>query len=231
MSAAALAREGGQPDLMTAREFAQTTGVSRETLERLSLLRDLITEWQSRVNLIGRATFRDIWRRHFLDSAQLVGMAPRDATWLDIGSGAGFPGLVVAICAGARVHLVEADSRKCAFLREAALRTDAPVEVHNARIEDLGPVGAGVITARAVAPLRRLLDLCSRHIGPSTLCLFPKGRSVGSELTEASKYWKLSLETVESVSDPSGRILRIKGVVPWTPLKKPPRPPRVRGAG
>ena len=195
---------------MTAEEFAGIADVSRETLERLMILERLVGLWQPRINLIGRSTVPDIWRRHMLDSAQLVEMAPAGATWLDVGSGAGFPGLVIAICAGARVHLVEADSRKSAFLRE----TGAAAEVHNGRIEGVEPLSAEVVTARAVAPLRRLLDLCSRHIGPSTLCLFPKGRNVDEELTEATKYWNMLLETLPSRSDPSGRILRIRGAAP-----------------
>ncbi len=199
---------------MTAEEFARIADVSRETLERLMILEHLVRLWQPRINLIGRSTIPDIWRRHMLDSAQLVGMAPAGATWIDVGSGAGFPGLVIAICAGARVHLVEADPRKSAFLREAARETGAAAEVYNGRIEGVEPLSAEVVTARAVAPLRRLLDLCSRHIGPSTLCLFPKGRNVDEELTEATKYWNMSLETLPSRSDPSGRILCIRGAAP-----------------
>lgn len=201
-------------EAMTASEFALRMGVSRETMRRLMVLEQLVVEWQPRVNLVGRATLTDIWRRHMLDSAQLVKLAPSGATWLDVGSGAGFPGLVVAICAGVRVHLVEADARKCAFLREAARKTGANADIHNRRIEDLEPLDAGVITARAVAPLRRLLELCARQIKPATLCLFPKGHNVDVELTEATKYWKLSLQILPSISDPRGRILRLEGVVP-----------------
>ena len=202
-------------------DFQAATGVSRETLHRLEVYRQLLIRWQKAINLVGRGTLDDIWRRHFLDSAQLIDLAPpAPGPWLDLGSGAGFPGLVLAILGAADVRLVESDGRKCTFLREAARATGAPVTVLQARVETLAPVGAAVITARALAPLTRLVPLAARHARPKTVGLFLKGAGVDDEiqdldlkLTEPTKCRKLAFERVVSRSDPAGVVLRVGGLV------------------
>ncbi len=201
--------------------FQAESGVSRETLHRLEIYRRLLIRWQKAINLVGRRSLDDIWRRHFLDSAQLIDLAPpQRGPWLDLGSGAGFPGLVLAILGAADVRLVESDARKCAFLREAARATGTPVTVLRARIEALAPVGAAVITARALAPLARLVPLAARHARPETVGLFLKGAGVDREiqdvehkLTRYTKCRKLSFERMVSRSDPAGIVLRVGGLI------------------
>ena len=129
----------------------------------------------------------------------------------DLGSGAGFPGLVTAILGEHTQHLVESDERKCVFLREAARAAGVSVEVHNLRAEDLGALKADVVTARALAPLGELLGLVAPHVAENGVCLFHKGQDVVQDLTEATKYWKMDVLVVKSTSDPTGRILRIEG--------------------
>jgi 16S rRNA (guanine527-N7)-methyltransferase len=144
----------GRPFRMTPAEFAAETGVSRETLARLEAYAALLLAWNRRVNLVGRGTEEDLWRRHMLDSAQLHPLIPAGArTLVDLGSGAGFPGLVLAILGGPHVHLVESDQRKAVFLREAARVTGAAAMVHAIRIEAAPPLAADIVTARALAPL------------------------------------------------------------------------------
>ncbi len=198
---------------MTPAEFAQATGVSRETLARLEAYAALLGRWQARVNLVSGPSFADLWRRHMLDSAQLFPLIPKKARRLvDLGSGAGFPGLVLAIMGAPGVELVESDGRKCAFLEAVIRETGAGAAVHNARVEALAPVPADVVTARALAPLPRLLTLAERFIGPGTLCLFPKGARVDEELTAAAKEWTMDLVRIPSSTDPSGTILHIQEV-------------------
>jgi 16S rRNA (guanine527-N7)-methyltransferase len=196
-------------------EFRRDTGVSRETLGRLTDYAALLTKWQKAVNLIGPKTVPDLWRRHMLDSAQLLALVdqPERCLWLDLGSGGGFPGLVVAIMGAGRVHLVEADRKKALFLREAARATDTAVTVHHCRIEKLDPFIADVVSARACAPLDRLLGYARPFMGEKSLGLFLKGQDVGFELTKATKCWKISAQTVISRSDPSGRIVKLKGCI------------------
>ncbi len=197
-------------DTVTPEDFARLAGVSRETLERLRIFADLLLRWQRRVNLIGRGTADDLWRRHVLDSAQLHPLLPSGAERIvDIGSGAGFPGLVLAILGVPDVHLIEANARKCAFLREAARVTATPITIHNARVETLKPWPVDVVTARAVAPLPVLLDLVEGFLMPNTICLFPKGRGVDRELTEAEKKWNMIVEKFPSRSGSSGTVVRM----------------------
>jgi 16S rRNA (guanine527-N7)-methyltransferase len=187
--------------------------VSRETLDRLSRSVDLLQHWQRAINLDGASTLADPWRRHILDSAQLVPHVPVAAgTVLDLGSGAGLPGLVLAVLGVPGVELVESDRRKAQFLREAARTTEAPVRVHAARIEQLEAVRADVVTARALAPLDRLLGLAERFLGPDSLCLFLKGESAPRELTEARQTWHMHSEIVPSRSASAGVLLKLQGV-------------------
>lgn len=155
----------------------------------------------------------DMWRRHFLDCAQLWPHLPSAAgRVVDLGSGAGFPGLVLAILGAGDVHLIESDGRKVAFLREAARVTGIQVTIHAARIEAVAPLCAGVVTARACAPLNRLLPLAWRHLGRGGICLFPKGKNIDAELTEARKLWNMRIGRVPSRSDPSGVILKLEEI-------------------
>ena len=193
--------------------FARITSVSRETLSRLSAYVDLLEQWNRRINLVGRNTMGDIWRRHILDAAQLYPLLPRRTRILiDFGSGAGIPGLVLAAMGVAEVHLVESDQRKAAFLREAIRVMDIPAVVHPERIEKLAAFSADVITARALTDLPELLDLAERFLQPRTICLFPKGRSVEDELSAAGEAWAMSAERLQSRSDPSGVILKLEAL-------------------
>lgn len=193
------------------------TPVSRETQERLALLVSELARWQKAKNLVSSGTLADVWTRHVADSLQLFSLAPEARTWLDLGSGGGFPGLVLGIClaeTGGQIDLVESNARKCAFLRHAARLTGAPVTVHAARIEDVIGKFTGkvdVVTARALAPLPNLLGWCKELLRTGTLGLFPKGQYLDAELTEASKYWNIQASTVVSLTDPAARILMIRG--------------------
>jgi 16S rRNA (guanine527-N7)-methyltransferase len=193
--------------------FAALSGVSRETLTRLESYAALLVRWSARINLVGAATLDDLWRRHFLDSIQLLAHVPQQARSLtDLGSGAGFPGLVLAISGVAGVELIEADARKCAFLREAARLAAAPVVIRNARIEAVPPHHVDVVTARGCAPLDRLLGLAQPFIGPDTVCLFPKGEQAMQELTAAQLDWTMSPTCHDSCTDRRGVILCLRQV-------------------
>ncbi len=188
-------------------------GVSRETLDRLAAYAALQEKWQRTNNLVGPKTLREVCTRHFLDSAQLLTLIPPGARVLvDLGSGGGFPGLVLAILGVPEVHLVESDTRKAAFLREAARITVAPATVHAKRIERVDPFPADVVSARALAPLADLLALSERFIGPGTTFVFPKGQNAEQELTEARKAWNMRVENFPSLTDPDARILRLQEI-------------------
>jgi 16S rRNA (guanine527-N7)-methyltransferase len=203
------------------------TPVSRETLDRLDRFVAVLLTWQQRVNLIAPSTVSEIWTRHIADSLQLIALAPQARIWVDLGSGGGFPGLVVACAladrAGAQVHLVEANAKKAAFLREAARLTGAPALVHGERIEAFlrkAPAAAQVVTARALAPLAELLAYACPLLKSGACGLFPKGQDVESELTEAAKYWKIQASLAVSRTDPKARIVVVRG------LEAKFRPPR-----
>ena len=197
---------------MDAGRFREETGVSRETLDQLETYAALLAKWQRRINLVGRSTLDDLWRRHMFDSAQLHPLLPEGVrTLVDLGSGAGFPGLVLAILGVPQVHLIESDSRKAAFLREVSRETSTPVDIHVARIEEVPPFVADVVTARALAPLDKLLDLASRFAGDKTVMIFPKGQDVDRELTATTKHTTMRTEFVPSRAHESGVILRLTG--------------------
>lgn len=198
---------------MTPEQFQIKTGVSRETLDRLRAYADLLVKWQAKINLVGPDTIPNLWQRHFLDSAQVFPILPQSIHRLvDMGCGAGFPGLVLAVLGVPDVHLIESDARKCAFLREAARITGTQVTIHNARIEALAPLEADVITARALAPLEKLLNWAEPHLLPQGHCVFLKGKGGEDELTQASKEWNITFERIASQSDPSGIILHLREV-------------------
>ncbi len=202
------------PAPLSPEEFRDRIDVSRENMERLTVYADCLARWGGRINLVSAASMADVWRRHMLDSAQLVGhLPPTPAELLDLGSGAGFPGLVLAILSGHRTHLVESDTRKAAFLREAARLTDAPAVVHSVRIEDMEPFPVNILAARALAPLAKLLGYAWPFVeisaGNAPICLFLKGASWREELTAARKEWNMHADSLASVSDSSGRVLVI----------------------
>jgi 16S rRNA (guanine527-N7)-methyltransferase len=193
------------------------TPVSRETTARLDRFVELLLTWQRTTNLIAPSTIPHLWTRHIADSLQLLELAPAARNWVDLGSGGGFPGLVIA-CAltdtpGAVVHLVESNAKKVAFLRAAQRATGAPATVHAERIEDFATAfrePAEVITARAVAPLKSLLDRCFPLLGTSgAVGLFPKGQNAELELGEARKSWNIKVNLVPSRTDPAARIVVI----------------------
>ena len=196
-------------------EFAAASGVSRETLARLEAYVGLLAEWNVRHNLVSAASLNDVWRRHVWDSAQLAPLIPEKARSLvDLGSGAGFPGLVLAAMfrekPDFRVTLTESIAKKCRFLEAAAERMALKIEVRNSRIEAAGNEPFDVVTARACAPLDRLLGYAQHFRGPRSICLFLKGQNVEAELTEARKSWNINAIRHESRSDPSGIVLEIR---------------------
>jgi 16S rRNA (guanine527-N7)-methyltransferase len=198
---------------LTPAAFQTQTGVSRETLDRLQAYAELLTAWNRRINLVGPRTIADLWRRHILDSAQLFPLIPARARILvDLGSGAGLPGLILAIMGVPEAHLVESDQRKIAFLREAARVTRTPVILHPNRIEKAAPIRADLVTARALAPLVDLLDHAEHFRDTHSILLFLKGQGVSEELTQAGKGWTMSATLHPSVTDPSGTILRLEQV-------------------
>ena len=210
-------------------EFAAQTGVSRETLARLKGYADMLADWNERHNLVARSTLPDRWQRHFWDSAQLAAHVPATATTLaDLGSGAGFPGLVLAaVRPDLAVSLHEATTKKCTYLRAAAERMGLRVTIENARMEDLPPRGFDVVTARACAPLPQLLEYAHSFVTPNSVCLFLKGQNVGSELTEAAKYWNMKVSQVPSQTDPSGAIVIVRELGPrHVTSQKTPNPGR-----
>ncbi len=198
---------------LTPEELGIDLGLPRQTLERLAAYLDLLRRWQRAINLVGRSTLADPWRRHMLDSAQLCDSLPdRGGPLVDLGSGAGFPGLVLAILGAPDVHLIESDRRKAQFLREAARATGTPVTVHAQRIEEVAPFPAGAVTARALAPLPRLLDHAEPFLTPETVCLFPKGAAAKEELDSVCHKWQTLAEVLPSRADPSGVVIRLMQV-------------------
>ncbi len=201
-------------------DFQTAANVSRETLARLQIYAALLNKWNRTINLVARDSLADLWRRHFLDSAQLLPLLPpppqgRDRVLVDLGSGAGFPGLVLAIMGAGTVHLIDADQRKSTFLNEAARATGTEVVVHNCRIEDLTAIPVDVVTARACAPLDRLLGLAAPFLRPATVGesagvgLFLKGRSLQRELTDSAGKWKMRFDLHPSRTDPTAQIVRL----------------------
>jgi 16S rRNA (guanine527-N7)-methyltransferase len=187
--------------------------VSRETADRLETLVSTLERWQKAINLVSRTTLGDVWRRHVLDSAQLKPWISEDAkTLADLGSGAGFPGLVVAaLRPDLEVTLIESDARKAAFLGEAARRMmlEKPPKIVVGRIEAVAPTRADVITARALAPLGQLLAWADRHRTDTAICLFHKGKGWQAEVSEAMKDWDIPHQAFNSVTDLDAVILRI----------------------
>jgi len=193
-------------------EFAAAASVSRETLDRLKTYAALLADWNTRHNLVSRASMDQVWRRHFLDSAQVAPLIPTTAkTLVDLGSGAGFPGLVLATMRPElRITLIEATGKKCRFLQAVAGELGLQAQIRHRRIEDSPPEPFDVITARACAPLPELLAYAQSFWGKGTRAYLYKGQNLAAELTEAHKSWRIETEQHSSRSDPSGIILEIR---------------------
>lgn len=194
--------------------------VSRETLERLAAFEKALLKWSPKINLVSKATYSETWSRHILDSAQLLPHAPSSfRAWCDLGSGGGMPGLVIAILAAelapsARITLVESDARKAAFLTLISGHLGLTTSVLRKRIEDTSPIGADVVSARALAPLPLLLGYCHTHLMPSGVALLPKGRTLAQEVEAARQSWHFDLEIQSSHLDPESAILVIRNLRP-----------------
>lgn len=197
------------------------TPVSRETEKRLDIFVEALLLAAEHQNLIGSSTIPTIWTRHIADSLQLLDLAPEAKTWVDFGSGAGFPGIPIA-CAlaetpGAHVHLVESVGKKAAFLRDAVAKTGIPATVHHMRAE-IFPASHGdsvdVVTARAVSPLKVLFQLAFPLMARGAIGIFPKGQDVDAELTEAARYWIIKAEKAPSKTNPDSAIVVVSGLTP-----------------
>ena len=198
---------------MTPEEARAATDVSRETLIRLEAYVDLLAKWQKAVNLVGPSTLKDVWRRHILDSLQLMPYSPaQSASALDLGSGAGLPGLVLAIAGVKGMTLVESDARKVAFLREAARVTETELEVFHGRIETLLARKVDLVTARALTSVAGLLGYTWPYLRPGGRCLFLKGRGVDDELKAAESLWEMRVTKYPSRTAPDGVILQLEGI-------------------
>ena len=191
--------------------------VSRETEDRLAAFVDLLDRWRKTTNLVADSTFPSVWTRHIADSAQLIGLAPEAKRWVDMGSGAGFPGLVIAIqladVPGAVVHCIESDQRKCAFLREAARATGAAARIHPKRVEAIEPLSLGAVdavTARAFAPLPLTLKLARPWLERGATAVFPRGESARDQLAALPEATAYAIEALPSVVNPKAAILRIR---------------------
>lgn len=209
------------PKVATARDFATVFDVSRETIGHLETYAELLQRWSHVKDLVAPGTIGDMWHRHFADSAQLLRLAPDAKVWLDLGSGAGFPGLVIAILLigqeGARVHLVESNARKCAFLKDVVRQTGAPVDIYATRIQTMATqnrVPHDVVTARALAPLGELLELAAPFFRSETVGLFLKGRTAADELRDAGARWHFEATLQESLTDSEARIVVIRQLSP-----------------
>ena len=199
------------PAVTDAESFALATGASAARMADLEAFRALLADWNSRMNLVGPSALEDFWGRHAFDSAQLLPLAPKARTWADLGAGAGFPGIVLAILlkgeAGAHVHLVESMAKRCAFLQAAVDALSLPATVHRARAESMS-VPVEIVTARACAPVSRLLEFAWPWLREGATGLFLKGQDVEVELAEATRYWKFKVDRLPSRSGP-GQILEI----------------------
>jgi len=192
------------------------SGIDADTMDRFEIYLALLSKWQRAINLVGKNTLANAWRRHILDSAQLLPHIEKDLKIADLGSGAGLPGLVIAIATGANVQLVESDQRKATFMREVARETGTDVDVHVARIEDLPSLDADIVTARALAPLPKLLPWVHRHLKKGGKSVLMKGAGVDQELTESTKQWTMNVVRKFSISDATGTILIVNDLLPLT---------------
>jgi 16S rRNA (guanine527-N7)-methyltransferase len=196
-----------------AASFAAASGASPGQMAELERYRQRLVQWNEVMNLVGPATLPDFWNRHAWDSAQLLKLDPTARSWADLGAGAGLPGVVLAILGkgreGFHVHLVESMAKRCRFLAEVVAELDLPASLHNARAENLD-LAVDSVTARACAPLARLLGYARPYLAKGATGWFLKGQDVAAELEEATKSWEFEAEIVPSLSDPRGRIVRVR---------------------
>ena len=198
---------------LTINDFQTEAQFSIETLARLEKYKNTLTQWQKKINLVSLKSQNDLWRRHMLDSAQLFPYLENIRMPIyDLGSGAGFPGLVLAIMGITDIHLVESDNRKCVFLQEVNALTQADVAIHNVRIEKLGAVTPGSVIGRGLSALDSLLGYAYPILSKDGFCLFLKGQKTEQELTAARKNWMMRAEQFKSLTDPTGVILKIDNV-------------------
>lgn len=195
--------------------LAPIVDVSRETLDRLGAFQSTLLKWTQRINLISRNTADQVWQRHIADSAQLFPLAGDNwRQWVDLGSGGGFPGIVIAILSvekapGATVHLIESDQRKCIFLKTVSRELELPVTIHHRRIDAVDPFPADIISARALASVSDLLAMARPFTNSDTRLLLMKGAGLDSELTQAEARWHIEADKIPSLTDPSARILSV----------------------
>jgi 16S rRNA (guanine527-N7)-methyltransferase len=196
-------------------DFQAAARASDAQMAQLEQFRALLSVWNTRMNLVGPSALAEFWGRHAWDSAQLLDIAPRARTWADLGPGAGFPGLVLAILLkgrpGARVHLVESVAKRCRFLEEAVATLALPAQIHHARAETMS-LQVDIVTARACAPMVKLLGHAWPYLFKGATGLFLKGQDVEVELVEATKYWKFAPTLIPSRSHTDGRIVKLKGI-------------------
>jgi 16S rRNA (guanine527-N7)-methyltransferase len=202
------------PGLVTdAASFAAVSGATPDQMRDLERYRELLVEWNQKMNLVGASTLDAFWSRHAWDSAQLLALAPQARVWADLGAGAGLPGVVLAVLRKGEptfhVHLVESMAKRCRFLQAAVDELALSATVHNARAEDLS-LAVDIVTARACAPLHRLLGYAKPFLRHGATGLFLKGQDVASELEEATRFWDYEADVLASRSDPRGRIVRVR---------------------
>ncbi len=197
-------------------EFQKATNVSRETLDRLQLYAALLVKWQKSINLVGNSTLDDLWRRHFLDSAQLAsiisGNAGEHPLCVDMGAGGGFPGLVLAAMGVGNWTLIESDTRKCVFLNEVVRQCEISATIRHQRVEGIEDLQADIVTARAFAPLDRLLAYSEPIMKEGGTAIFPKGQRHQTEILAAKAEWSFDLTEYDSATDEDGKILIIQKV-------------------
>ncbi len=190
--------------------------VSRETFDKLAAFAELVRKWNPKINLVSKNSLDDLWQRHILDSVQVFELAEGEGHWVDLGSGGGFPGIVVTIlnqeAQNFQVTMVESDQRKCAFLRTAIRELGLTALVKTERIEQLDGLGADILSARALSDLTQLLDFTELHLNSDGTALFPKGQNWQSEDRDAKQVWAYTLEAVESKTNPAAAILKIKDI-------------------
>lgn len=204
---------------MSGRGLLDQMNVSRETIARLERFEEILLKWNPKINLVSKASLENLWHRHIVDSVQVFTSVkdPGDS-WVDIGSGGGFPGIVVAIMAAeyfpkTKVTLIESDQRKSAFLRTAARECGVPVTVLSQRIEQATPQNAHILSARALAELDTLLEFSEQHLAKDGLAVFPKGANWKKEVDKAAERWSFDVEPITSLTETEAVILKIKGVV------------------
>ena len=217
ISTNALKNEGADagPEVVDAASFARAVAATPEQMADLEAFRLMLEDWNGRMNLVGPSALAAFWGRHAYDSAQLLALETDALTWADLGAGAGFPGIVLAILLkgrpGARVHLVESMAKRCGFLVAVVEALNLPAEVHNCRAEDLS-LTVDIVTARACAPMTRLLEFAWPYVRKGATGLFLKGQDVEAELAEATRYWRFRAKLLPSRSDASGRVVRVKAL-------------------